>query len=105
MKKRHDELDWAAYLGKIAYGVEIRLNYYLRYEMTVIEETVTIARSLNIPKNQIEQWAGVRQKRNIERINAMDCLIKKLEQTPIAQMALGMTKLHEYAPPTSTALN
>ncbi len=105
MKKRPDELDWAACLGKIAYGVEIRLNYYLRYEMTVIKETVAIARSLNIPKNQIEQWADVRQKRNIERINAMDCLIKKLEQTPIAQMVLGMTKLHEYAPPTSTALN
>ena len=87
---------WIRCLDNIAEGVEIRLESLTGLVVTMIEETINIARSLGIPEDQINKWANTRRKRNTEKINGMNSLLKKLEQNPIAQIVLGMSDLHEY---------
>ncbi len=80
-----EETDWMRYLHDIACGVETKLDAQTGYLMTitVIERTVAIARNLGIPENYIEDWVSQRRK-HIKRINALDIIIDKLEETPVA---------------------
>ena len=79
------EMDWACYLDDIADGVETRLDSLTGHVMalTVIDGTISIARSLDIPDEQIEKWTDVRRKR-IERIKILDTQLEKVEQSPVA---------------------
>ena len=76
---------WTRYLDAVAEGVETRLDFLTGYVMTitVIERAIAVAQSLGIPENQIEKWADARRK-NIERVNILDSLLDKLEQSPVA---------------------
>ena len=76
---------WTRYLDAVAEGVETRLDFLTGYVMTitVIERTIAIAQSLGIPEDRIEKWADARRK-NIERVNILDSLLDKLEQSPVA---------------------
>ena len=96
---------WIRCLDNIAEGVEIRLESLTGLVVTMIEETIDIARSLGIPEDQINKWANTRRKRNTEKINGMNSLLKKLEQNSIAQYNLGMTNLHQCPPSHDSHLN
>lgn len=80
-----EEIDWTRYLDAIAEGVETRLDFLTGHVMTItiIERTIGIARSLSIPKDQIEKWADARRK-HIERVNILNFLLEKLKQSPVA---------------------
>jgi len=80
-----EEVDWTRCLDDIAAGVEARLNSLTGHVMTitVIDRTIAAARNLGISGGQIEKWADGRRK-HIERINILDSLLEKLEQTPVA---------------------
>lgn len=104
-KANDDKGDWLAHLDDIARGVEIRLESLTGHTITVIEETIAIARSLGIPEDQINEWANARRKQNTEKINGMNSLLKKLEQNPIAQIVMGMTDLHQCPPSYDSHLN
>ena len=82
---RDEEADWTPYLDDIAEGVETRLDSLTGHvmTMTVIERTIGIAQSLDIPEEQIEKWADTRRK-HIERIKIFDSLLEKVEQSPVA---------------------
>jgi len=58
-----EEVDWARCLDAIAEGVETRLDSLNVHVMTitVIESTISIARSLGIPEDQIEKWTDARE--------------------------------------------
>jgi len=101
IEARDDEGDWTAHLEDIARGVEIRLESLTGLAITVIEETIAMARSLGIPEDQINKWANARRKQNTEKINGMNSLLKKLGQNPIAQIALGVMDFHHYEPNSS----
>ncbi len=83
-----EEADWTRRLDDIAEGVEARADSLTGHAMTitVIERTICIARSLEIPEDQIVKWADDRRK-HIERIGILDSLLERLEQTPVAQRA------------------
>jgi len=80
-----EEVDWTRRLDSIAEGVEARLDSLTGHVMTitVIERTISIARSLGIPEDQIGNWSDTRRK-HIERINILDSLLEKMEKTPVA---------------------
>ena len=80
-----EEVDWTRCLDDIAEGVETRLDSLTGHVMTitVIDRAISIARSLGIPEDQIGNWSDTRRK-HIERINILDSLLEKLEQTPVA---------------------
>ena len=80
-----EQTGWARYLDSIAEGVETRLDFLTGHVMTitVIERTIAVAQSLSIPEDQIEKWADARRK-HIERVNILDSLLDKLEQSPVA---------------------
>jgi len=85
VEARSDQVDWTRYLDNIAEGAETRLDWLTGHVMTiaVIDKTIGIARSLEIPEGQIDKWADARRK-HIKRINILDSLLEKLEQTPVA---------------------
>jgi len=106
-EERNDGIDWIHYLDDIAEGVETRLDSLTGHVMTitVIDRTTAIARNLDIPEDQIENWATAKLKQNAERMKTMDSLLKKLEQNPIAQVILGMTEPYHCPPGHDSCLN
>jgi len=79
-----EETGWTRYLDAVAEGVETRLDFLTGHVMTitVIERAIAVAQSLGIPEDRIEKWADARRK-NIERVNILDSLLDKLEQSPV----------------------
>lgn len=79
---RSEEIDWIRYLDDIAEGVETRLDSLTGHmmTMTIIERTTAIARSLEIPEDQIEKWADAKRE-HIQRVDILDSLLEKVEQT------------------------
>jgi DNA-binding NtrC family response regulator len=75
------KVDWIRYLDKIAEGVETRLDSLTGHVMTiaVIDETISVARSLDIPEGQIEKWADGRQE-HVKRDNILDSFLEKAKQ-------------------------
>ena len=53
--------NWTSQLSAIAHGVEVRQELLTRYSEAVIQETVKIARRLQIPNEEIERWVDARQ--------------------------------------------
>jgi len=95
-----DEVDWLSCLNAIARGVELRLESLTSGAVTrtIVDEAIGIARSLEIPEDQIERWGDTKQKENAKRLEAMNSLLKKLERNPIAPTVLGMTDLYQCPP-------
>lgn len=98
---------WSPYLDDIAYGVEGHLDLITGQIMTktVVERTAAIGRGLDIPEEQITKWANARLKLSIERINTLQYLVKKLERSAAAQVALGMTELYWSNPDKGSFLD
>ncbi len=53
--------NWSSQISAIARGVEARQELLIRYSEVVTEETVEIARRLQIPNEEIEKWVPARQ--------------------------------------------
>jgi len=79
VEARSDQVDWTRYLDKIAEGAETRLDSLTGHVMTiaVIDKTIGIARSMDIPEGQIEKWADARRK-HIKQVNILDSLLEKV---------------------------
>jgi hypothetical protein len=57
----------------------------------VTERTIKIAKELEIDENQIQRWAESRALANRKN----QAIVLKFEQSPIAQMKLGVTKEYQ----------
>ena len=81
---RDEEVDWARYLDDIALGVKTRLDWLTGHVMTktLIERTIVIARSLDIPEDLIEKWADTERK-HIEWVGIFDSILEKVDRSPI----------------------
>ncbi len=53
--------NWSSQISAIARGVEARPEFLTRYLEVVIQDTVKIARRLQIPNEEIERWVATRQ--------------------------------------------
>ena len=82
---RDEEVDWARCLDDIAIGVKTRLDWLTGHVMTqtLIERTIAIARSLDIPENLIEKWADTERK-HIEWVGVFASTLEKVDRSPIA---------------------
>ncbi|MFC1949783.1 response regulator [Chloroflexota bacterium] len=85
VKVRLQEGDWIDRLDKIALGVETRLHFLTGHVMSIaiLEETINIAKSLEIPGDQIEKWADARRK-DIKDVNILDHLVENIQQNSVA---------------------
>ena len=81
---RDEEVDWARYLDDIALGVKTRLDWLTGHVMTktLIERTIAIARSLDIPEDLIEKWADTERK-HIEWVDVFASVLEKVERNHI----------------------
>ena len=52
--------NWPVRINAIARGVEARVEFLTRYPEVVAQETVKIARRLQIPEEEIEAWVAAR---------------------------------------------
>jgi len=73
-----EETGWTRFLNDISEGVCTWLDSLTGYiiSLTVIEETVNIARDLKIPGNRIDEWADSRRK-DIKRTKILERLMEK----------------------------
>lgn len=92
------EEDWGPCLDNIARGVQIRYEIVSGHTVKLTEGTISIARRMGIPEEQIDRWAKARQKQTTARINGLHRLLNKLDQNPMVQTVLGMTEQHQYDP-------
>jgi len=85
VEARSEEVDWLHYIDNIAKGVERRLGSLTGHIMdtTIIETTITTARSLHIPESNIEKWVDTRRK-DIERVKTLDYLLEKMKPSLVA---------------------
>jgi len=69
-------VDWMHCLDSIAEGVETRLDSLTGHVMSiaVIEQTIDVARKMEIPQGQVDKWADTRRSR-FERIRVLDSLL------------------------------
>jgi DNA-binding response OmpR family regulator len=81
----------------IARGVEARYESLLGYSRMVAQETTALARQLGIPDQVIKQWADTRARREVERANAINMAVHKLERSPLAQSVMGVAVPHPYS--------
>jgi DNA-binding response OmpR family regulator len=95
-----EEAGWTCCLDDIAKGVHIRLNSLIGDIMTstVIEKSISIAQSLDIPEDYIARWVEDRRREHAKEMEFMSSLLKKLEANPLAQVLLGVTDLRECEP-------
>ena len=83
---RGEEADWIHCLDDIAKGVHIRLDSLTGDIMTstVIEKSIGIARSLDIPEEDIARWVEGRHRKHTKEMEFMSSLLRKLEANPLA---------------------
>ncbi len=74
----------------IAEGVEARHNLLYGHSEMVVQETVDVARYLEIPEEEIQQWVADRAKHTAESEAAIESSLNKLEQNPLAQQIMGI---------------
>ena len=74
--KEDNEAEWAHCMEDIAHGVRDRLDLLNGHLMTriIVEKTVAIAQSMEIPESQIQKWAADELGR-IERKGILDSLL------------------------------
>ena len=77
---------WMRYLDDIANGVEARLDSLTGYVMTmaVIDKTAAVARSLDIPDDQVKQWADARRK-GIDRVENLEHFLQTVWPGPVSR--------------------
>ena len=100
-----DDIDWAPRLDAIAFGVEARCRPLTKHLLAAIQRTVDIARSLDIPEDQIEQWAAARRRQITHKITTMESIVRKVERNPMAQIVVGKTTPHRCDLNTSESSN
>lgn len=82
---------WFREIDAIAYGVEAQVDYLDYHSRIVIEKTAELARQLGLPGKEIEKWVITQERLYSERDIQMKSISKKLEQSPMAQVMLGLS--------------
>jgi len=98
-KKSSTEMD------AIARGVEARLGLLLGYSKIVAQETIDVARQLDIAEEKIQEWAAAKAMLGSERNKVIKSSLDKLQRSPLAQSIMGITEIHLHTPKSNESLN
>lgn len=72
-------------INAIALGVEVRHDFLTGFSEAVTEETVTIARRLDIPEDIIQRWVSFRTVLDSTRKTAIESSFAKLQRSPFGR--------------------
>jgi DNA-binding NtrC family response regulator len=79
-------------INAIAIGVEAQVDYFDFHSKIVTEKTADLARRLGIPTKEVDKWETSRNKECTEKRQYINSILRHLEQNPLAQMRLGLTR-------------
>ena len=82
--------DYFSEMDAIAFGVEERLESIDGHSKLVTETTANTARLLGIPEPKINSWISKRASQAESRNRSIMISFAKLQQSPLAQMLLGV---------------
>jgi len=94
-----------AEMDAIARGVEARLDSLFGYSKMVSEETIDIARQLDIAGEKIQRWVAAKAMLDAERNRIIKSSLSKLQRSPLAQSIMGISQIHLYTPESSESQN
>ena len=92
-------------MDAIARGVEARLESLFGFSKIVTQETVDIARGLDIPEKEIQKWAALKAGHDAKTNAAMKSSLNKLGRSAVAQMITGITLPYLCAPKPDESQN
>jgi len=78
-------------MDAIAFGVEERIESVDGHSKLVTETTVNTARLLGVPETEINNWIIKRTTQAQSRKSSIRISFEKLQQSPLAQMLLGVS--------------
>jgi CheY-like chemotaxis protein len=76
----------------LAYGVDAQVDYFDCHSKIVTERTVDIAKSLDLPAQEIEEWIIERNNHFSRRDRYIRSALGKLERSPVARLIFGLTR-------------
>jgi len=85
-------------MDAIARGVEARFDLLLGISKIIIQETIDIARRLDILEQEIQSWMAARARLVSERDRAIKSSLEKLKRSPLAQKIMGIAVPYLYTP-------
>lgn len=68
-------------MDAIAFGVEQKREMIDRHSMFVTQQTVEIARQLEVPEKEIRNWTANRLRLNVERKKSLASAVQKVKQS------------------------
>jgi len=92
-------------MDAIACGVEAKLDPLSSHSKMVTQRTIDIARHLDIPEEEIQRWAAAKARLDSERNRVITSSLNKLKRSPLAQCAMGMTKLYQHTSNSTESQN
>jgi len=92
-------------IDAIAFGVEARLDLLLGYSKIAAQETIDIARQLDIAEEEIQEWAAAKAMLGSERNRVIKSSLDKLQRSPLAQSIMGVLVPNLYPPKSDESQN
>jgi len=92
-------------IDAIAFGVEARLDLLLGYSKIAAQETIDIARQLDIAEEKIQRWAAAKAMLGSERNKVIKSSLDKLQRSPLAQSIMGVLMPYLYPPKSDESQN
>jgi len=92
-------------IDAIAFGVEARLDLLLGYSKIAAQETIDIARQLDIAEEEIQEWAAAKAMLGSDRNKVIKSSLNKLEHSPPAQSIMGVLMPYLYPPKSEESQN
>jgi len=97
--------DYFQEMDAIARGVEVRNDLSIGWSNLIIQESVDIARSIEIPDEVIQEWKVRREAICSERNRRIENTLQKLRQSKSAQLILSLINPDLYAPKPYVSIN
>jgi len=91
-----DGTRWHSAIDAIAHGVEAKYDELYQISKIITQETVSIAKELNIPEAEIQKWVAAREITIDDNDKEIKSSLAKLVSKPIGQVIFGMAVPHQF---------
>lgn len=88
--------DYFQEMNAIAHGVEVRNDLSIGWSNLIIQESIDIARRIEIPNKVVREWIARREAICSERNKRIERTLRKLKQSKIAQLILNLVNPDLY---------
>lgn len=79
-------------INAISFGVDAHVDYFDFHSQIVTERTIEITKQLGLPEKDINKWAESRKALFSKRDSYIKSITSKVEQNPLAQLMLGLSR-------------